>query len=265
MELGNSGKSYNSSLLYINLVVLSLQESQRQLSSFQPKSMAIDLISENNNPSSLPTSPRISFSYDLCPKETSLSSIEDHPHQPNSSHQSPNSDFNFSIIPNPSDTATSSADELFSGGLIRPIPLQERPVSSKQALVSKPPPASSSSLPPLPKSPSKSLWHVRRSCSLHGENSHKKSLFWSSLPLLSRSFSTGSLGKGKKQNAETKQQRNSSSSATFYTFPSSPRRNGEGVRINPVINILPHHVSKDAANLFRFGSLFRNGKGKNKK
>nr|GMC74011.1 uncharacterized protein LOC109172229 [Ipomoea batatas]GMD63775.1 uncharacterized protein LOC109172229 [Ipomoea batatas] len=216
--------------------------------------MAIDLISENNNPipSSLPTSPRISFSYDLCPKDTSLpSSIQHHSH--NSSH----SDFNFSTTLNPPQTS-SSADELFSGGLIRPIPL---PVSSSKS----PPP--SSSLPPLPKTPSKSPWHIRRSSSLHCEATHKKSPFWSSFPLLSRSFSTGSLRKGKKQNAEiTKQQQrssSSSSSATFYTFPSSPaRRNGEGVRVNPVINILPHHVS---ANLFRFGSLFRNGKEKNKK
>ncbi|XP_019176921.1 PREDICTED: uncharacterized protein LOC109172229 [Ipomoea nil] len=217
--------------------------------------MAIDLISENNNPSSLPTSPRISFSYDLCPKDTSPSSIEHHSH---SSHQlSISADFNFSTTPNPS---TSSADELFSGGLIRPIPLQQLPIPSKS------PPPSSSSLPPLPKTPPKSLCHIRRSSSLHCEATHKKSPFWSSFPLLRRSFSVGSVGKGKKQiNAETKQrlQRSSSSSATFYTFPSSPpRRNGgDGVRINPVINILP----RDAANLFRFGALFRNGKEKNKK
>nr|GLL17473.1 uncharacterized protein LOC109172229 [Ipomoea trifida] len=201
--------------------------------------MAIDLISENNN---LPTSPRISFSYDLCPKDTSLPSIQHHSH--NSSH----SDFNFSTTLNPPETS-SSADELFSGGLIRPIPL---PVSS-----------SKSSLPPLPKTPSKPPCHIRRSSSLHCENTHKKTPFWPSFPLLSRSFSTGSLRKGKKQNSETttKQQR---SSATFYTFPSSSpaRRNGEGVRVNPVINILPHHVS---ANLFRFGSLFRNRKENNKK
>ncbi|XP_031119949.1 uncharacterized protein LOC116023115 [Ipomoea triloba] len=205
--------------------------------------MAIDLISENNN---LPTSPRISFSYDLCPKDTSLpSSIQHHSHSHNSSH----SDFNFSTTLNPPETS-SSADELFSGGLIRPIPL---PVSSSK---------SSSSLPPLPKTPSKPLCHIRRSSSLHCEASHKKTPFWSSFPLLSRSFSTGSLRKGKKQNAETTKQQQRSS-ATFYAFPSSPaRRNGEGVRVNPVINILPHHVS---ANLFRFGSLFRNGKEKNKK
>ncbi|KAK4735907.1 hypothetical protein R3W88_010168 [Solanum pinnatisectum] len=235
--------------------------------------MAIDMISE---PPSLVTSPRISFSHNLSP--SNLTNILH-----NTQIQEPvpsNSEFDFCI----SNTETSSADELFSDGLIRPIQLQEKFVnSSKQTILSK----KTQSLPPLPQidqnnqnpkqeikteqQKNHSFWGIKRSSSVHCVNTHKKSSSFWSLPLLSRSNSTGSVPNSKKQGAlQLKQIKNSSTPASFYTFPSSQkpplRKNygaagtnyGNGIRITPVLNVA-------SQNLFGFGSLFRNGKHKKSK
>lgn len=229
---------------------------------------------------SLATSPRISFSHDLT---TTNANIHDYPQvqEPGSS----TSEFDFCINSN-TDTETSSADELFSDGLIRPIQLQEKFVTcSKQIPLSKKTQTLVNSLPPLPQNDQNpkqeiksdqqknhSFWGIKRSSSVHCVNSHKKSSSFWSLPLLSRSNSTGSVPNSKKQSTlQLKQIKNSSSTqASFYTYPSSQkpplRKNygatgpnyGNGIRISPVLNVA-------SQNLFGLGSLFRNGKHKKSK
>ncbi|XP_015069097.1 uncharacterized protein LOC107013735 [Solanum pennellii] len=235
--------------------------------------MAIDMISD---PPSLATSPRISFSHNLSP--SNLTNILQKTQIQEPIHS--NSEFDFCI----SNAETSSADELFSDGLIRPIQLQEKFVnSSKQTILSK----KAQSLPPLPQNDqndqnpkqeikteqqkSHSFWGIKRSSSVHCVNTHKKSSSFWSLPLLSRSNSTGSVPNSKKQGTlQLKQIKNSSTPASFYTFPSAQkpplRKNygaagsnyGNGIRISPVLNVA-------SQNLFGFGSLFRNGKRKKSK
>ncbi|XP_060206584.1 uncharacterized protein LOC132634341 [Lycium barbarum] len=237
--------------------------------------MAIDMISEAP---SLTTSPRISFSHNLCHKN---SNIQDYQQVQESLSSSPEFDF---CISNSTDTETSSADELFSDGLIRPIQLQEKFVTSSiQVPLSKKTQTLVNSVPPHPqkdqnskqeikKNPnSNSFWGIKRSSSVHCVNTHKKSSSFWSLPLLSRSNSTGSVPNSKKQsNLQLKQIKNSSAPASFYTFPSSQkpplRKNygatgpnyGNGIRISPVLNVA-------SQNLFGLGSLFRNGKHKKSK
>ncbi|XP_071901803.1 uncharacterized protein [Coffea arabica] len=285
--------------------------------------MAIDTSTEN---SSLNTSPRISFSHDLCQTDEAAA-VEDKPYRLDSMLQldSDSDDFAFCITSNSTGAhETSSAEELFSGGLIRPVQLQERFVHTpKNASKSKAQAHQVPSLPPLPfvpqanggskqeilqekestltniepeqKNQSKSFWGIKRSSSLHCDNGHKKSSFWS-LPLLSRSNSTGSVPNSKqglresqKQNASSKQQKNlmgisasasASSNATsapsFYVYPLSQKpplrknymgSNGNGIRISPVLNVpVPSsHISKGTANLLGLGSFFRNGKDKKMK
>ncbi|KAK4350031.1 hypothetical protein RND71_029344 [Anisodus tanguticus] len=218
---------------------------------------------------SLATSPRISFSRDLS------ANIQDYPQVQESI--SSNSEFDF-CISNNTNTETSSADELFSHGQIRPIQLQEKFITCSiktQTLVN--------SLPPLPQNDqnlkqeikkntnSNSFWGIKRSSSVHCVNTHKKSSSFWSLPLLSRSNSTGSVPNSKKHSTlQLKQIKNSSTPASFYTFPSSqkpPLRKkyggagnnyGNGIRISPVLNVA-------SQNLFGLGSLFRNGKHKKSK
>ncbi|PHT47450.1 hypothetical protein CQW23_11658 [Capsicum baccatum] len=242
--------------------------------------MAIDMISEAP---SLATSPRISFSHNL--STTTNTNIHDYPQvqEPGSS----SSEFDF-CISNTTDTETCSADELFSDGLIRPIQLQEKFVTcTKHVQISKNTQTLANSLPPLlpneqndqnPRQEIKSKQQKNhsfwgRSSSVHCVNTKKSSSFWS-LPLLSRSNSTGSVPNSKKQNTlQLKQIKNPSSAsapANFYTFPSSQkpplRRNygaagpnyGNGIRISPVLNV-------PSQNLFGLGSLFRNGKHKKTK
>ncbi|XP_019239088.1 PREDICTED: uncharacterized protein LOC109219125 [Nicotiana attenuata] len=102
--------------------------------------MAIDMISEAP---SLTTSPRISFSHNLHHKDVAATTT---------ASSDFNSEFDF-CISNSTDTETSSADELFSDGLIRPLQLQEKfvtsskqfPLSKTQTLVNSIPPLSVSS------------------------------------------------------------------------------------------------------------------------
>ncbi|XP_009777132.1 uncharacterized protein [Nicotiana sylvestris] len=231
--------------------------------------MAIDMISEAP---SLTTSPRISFSHNLCHKDIATTT--------NASNDF-NSEFDF-CISSSTDTETSSADELFSDGLIRPLQLQEKFVtSSKQFPLSKTQ-TLFNSIPPLPVSSSEneiskqeikseqqqknlsnsiSFWGIKRSSSVHCVNTHKKSSFWS-LPLLSRSNSTGSVPNSKQSvqkqsSAQWKQMKNSSSAAaaSFYTSQKPPLRKnyGNAIRISPILNVP-----------FGLGSLFCNGKDNKK-
>lgn len=250
--------------------------------------MAINICSE--------TSPRISFSNDLCPADVA----------PIDNCKSRNSelpvldsgsDFDFCVSTS-FEHESSSADQLFSNGIILPIKFQERTVA----------PRSAASLPPLPapcindglkkesskgivisssesqeklQSSSKSFWPFKRSSSLNCDNVNRRSLMCS-LPLLSRSNSTGSEPNSKrtpKQNSQKqplmgKSSSSTSSSTNFYTYPVSQKpplkKNyggsyGNGVWISPVINVPPAYISKGTANLFGLGSLFRNGKDKKSK
>jgi len=91
------------------------------------------------------------------------------------------------------------------------------------------------------------------------------------LPLLSRSYSTGSTPSSKRapltKDTNHKQHRQSflkpsqSSSSTNYQKPPLKKNYGpygNGVRVSPVLNV-------SSGNLFGLGSIFFNGKDKNKK
>ncbi|XP_052179372.1 uncharacterized protein LOC127792812 [Diospyros lotus] len=261
--------------------------------------MAIDFFSENP---SLGTSPRISFSHDL---QHHRDDDDDDSNQsfPCRSVDSSISmaadscpDFKFWVGDSFGTEPSSSADELFSGGLIRPLQIQQRFVNPKHVSVSSvstvSKPRTTSSLPPLPsnnnvevskqesvnnevmmKPPSKSFWKIKRSSSLHCENSSKKSSFWS-LPLLSRSNSTGSVPSPKQK----QQQKSFAAASSSYNNSQKPplkkyhhggANYGNGVRISPVLNInVPSPcISGGTTVFFGLGSLFRNGnkEKKNKK
>lgn len=257
--------------------------------------MAISMCPDN---SSLTSSPRISFSHDL--HQTDIVPIEDYPYRSDSSLLSPNSDFDFPIS-NTFENEPSSADELFSKGLIRPLELHQKFVTSKQPslsltplplpsnetpnqeiskqIVSKNTIGDSSESHQIQKHQSKSFWRIKRSSSLHCDNTCKKSSFWS-LPLLSRSNSTGSLPVSKNSSKDNNQKQiplNSQKqpkNSSLYTYPHKPppyQKNyggayGNGIRISPVLNVPPPFISKGTANLFGLGSFFCNGKDrKNKK
>ena len=246
------------------------------------------------------TSPRVSFSHDL--------GQADHlPIDLNESRRDTMllescSDFEFNICSSSFEQESSSADELFANGMILPVWLQEKQVVHKRelpALVSLPPRPKLSTaedskkesvrqIMPVnsdlqEKPQSKSFWGFKRSSSLNCDI--KKSLIFS-LPVLSRSNSTGSLPNPKRSSIKdsnkhssqklssismTKSSSSSSyrSSCNAYQFPKKPplKKNhgnsyGNGVRISPVLNVPPPYISKGTANLFGLGSFLRNGKDK---
>lgn len=155
---------------------------------------------------------------------------------------------------------SSSADELFSNGLILPIQIQDR-----RNVNTRLPPRPSSSVGKITRrevqeanSKSKStFWggfSYSRSKSLNCDT--KKSFICSSSPPLPRSKSTGSAANLKKMNSNRHQQHS-------YLYPvqksSSCKGYGNGHRISPVLNMpTPNSFSK----LFGFGSLLRVGKAK---
>ncbi|KAJ0048947.1 hypothetical protein Pint_16503 [Pistacia integerrima] len=191
-----------------------------------------------------------------------------------------NPDFEFSIS-SCFDQESSSADELFANGVILPVQVQDNIGASKQVLTRSAPPAVS--LPPLHRPPSsndavkkgisvkemlvvkcdsedqkpqqaKSFWGFKRSCSLNHEA--KKSLICS-LPLLSRSNSTGSVPNNKRSSSlkdNHNHKARSSSTSTAYQKPPLKKNYvgsyGNGVKISPVLR---------TANLFGLGSLLRSG------
>ncbi|KAF3431891.1 hypothetical protein FNV43_RR26627 [Rhamnella rubrinervis] len=133
----------------------------------------------------------------------------------------------------------------------------------------------------------KSFWQFRRSSSLNFDTGRGKSLI-KSLHFLSRSNSTGSAPNAKQattsipkemsqrpsnlqRQPSVSSRRSSSCSSNYYsttTQKTSPlRRNGSygnGVRINPVLNLPPPYISKVTISFFGFGSLFCSGKKKKK-
>ncbi|WOG96747.1 hypothetical protein DCAR_0416083 [Daucus carota subsp. sativus] len=262
------------------------------------------------------TSPRVSFSRDLDEEETVVAEMEEDQEDSSSMEVSDMFDddhgqqFDFSFSDSFTfEPSSSSADELFSDGLIRPLQLEEKFVTSSNHTSLLPPltriastdddkgsDQSSSKEPNTPmtaesssattkpddvesdqknQSRSKPFWNIKRSSSVHIDNSHKKSSFWS-LPHMLRSNSTGSapstrqVSKENKKQSLQKQLKGSAGSSSFYMYQLSQKpplkRNhggshGNGVWTNPVLNVPPPYIAKGTANLFGITSLFKEKKG----
>ncbi|CAK9150692.1 unnamed protein product [Ilex paraguariensis] len=176
--------------------------------------MAIELCSEN---SGLVMSPRISFSHDL--SQSDVVPVE----YLTRSSSSSSIDFDFCVFRESFDQESSSADELFSDGMILPFEIKKKISPQNHATKSPPPPSLPHPSPPLPhpsppsprqgthdrldigtntnetkmasseseeKQNSKSFWRFKRSSSLNCGSGYGGGLC--PLPLLSRSNSTGS-------------------------------------------------------------------------
>ncbi|WCJ21938.1 hypothetical protein M5689_004048 [Euphorbia peplus] len=220
------------------------------------------------------TSPRISFSNDLVQEEEEE---EDEIRRDTHLLES-NSDFEFTICTS-LHHQSSSADELFADGIILPAADQTHTFQSLRNV----------SLPPVPYNskeeeedrsfledknqiPSKSFWGFKRSSSLNCDI--KKSLICS-LPLLSRSNSTGSAPNSKakakeviKQNSQVKQPSGKKSGSGYvYSLPQKPplkKYYGGSNGVNKVLNVPPPYIGKGAASLFGLGSFLRNSNAKDK-
>ncbi|KAL4573397.1 hypothetical protein LXL04_020200 [Taraxacum kok-saghyz] len=236
----------------------------------------MDIFSEENlSFTPIAASPRISFSHNL---DNSI--IESYPYRSNSSP-----DFNFCFTSFSIENEAPSADELFSNGLIRHNSEDNISLDGNSSALKHVPSAitdhpwkqesSKEIISPegCEENQSKSFWRIKRSSSLHCESTKQRSSFWSSLPLLSRSNSTGSGMKDRqnKQNPSQKQSnKNSSSMAVVinnngYSSLKPPLKRSYGggcdygIRVSPVLNVPPHFISKSAANLLGLGSLFLHG------
>ncbi|KAK2647916.1 hypothetical protein Ddye_015405 [Dipteronia dyeriana] len=229
------------------------------------------------------TSPRISFSHDLRQTDDIV------PVRRDTMLLESNSDFEFILTSTIFDQQSCSADELFKNGVILPVQVQK--------LTPPPPPTVFSSLPPRPNSneivndhqlmvansdqekpQSKSFWGFKRSSSLNCDA--KKSLICS-LPLLSRSNSTGSSVTSKRPSLKESSQKQplmvkwSNGYNQTQSQQKPPLKKGYGgsyygnggVKVSPVLNVPPPYISRATANLFGLGSLLRSGKDnkKNKK
>ncbi|KAJ7975140.1 Membrane-associated kinase regulator [Quillaja saponaria] len=243
--------------------------------------------------------PRLSFSNYLC--EPHIFPIKHNDSRRDTLLLGSNSDFEFSICSS-LEHQSSSADELFSNGVILPIQsIHERNVTLTQThncqppLPSLPPRPCSSSIDKMKKerikeamdvncgysrnSQSKPFWGFKRSKSLNCDT--KRSLIFS-LPLLSRTNSTGSVPNTKRLTSKNGHKNNpqkqpslaksSSSSLNLYPVPQKPPLSksyggsyANGVRISPVLNVPPPYISKGTANLFGLGSFLRSGKDKKSK
>ncbi|XP_062107381.1 uncharacterized protein LOC133818498 [Humulus lupulus] len=264
--------------------------------------MAIELCSEKS-PGMVVTSngstPRISFSYDFL--QSDVVPIEQRPLRSNSSGLNSSIDFDFCVRESFSEES-SSADELFSGGKMIPSEIKKKvvPAPPKQEITS---PQVDRALVQTPcvreessksskketnegeeRQSSKSFWGFKRSSSCG--TGYGRTLC--PLPLLSRSNSTGSADESKpinikrpplisKESSNSSKQNTQKSSNASNKMQSSHSHNlasscsyqkpplkkghgayGNGVSVNPVLNVPP-------ANLFAIGSIFANGKSKNKK
>ncbi|XP_027357381.1 uncharacterized protein LOC113866780 [Abrus precatorius] len=236
--------------------------------------------------------PRLSFSHD--PSELQVLPMKQDVPCRDTLLQHSNSDFEFSTSSN-LEFESSSADELFSNGVILPIHIQDKTTARKHTHHAEPP---YTKLPPRPcassvdkvkketirelldvssehekKPHSKSFWGFSRSKSLNCDT--KKSLVCS-LPLLSRSNSTGSVTNPKKMSSNkqfsaAKSSSYSCSSLNMYPMQKSPSGKSyggsyaNGLRISPILNVPTPCVSKGSASLFGLGSFLRVGKVKKSK
>jgi len=243
------------------------------------------------------SSPRLSFSHDL--SELQVSPMK----QDVTLLHDSNSDFEFNTSSTSLGFESSSADELFSNGVILPIQMQDKTTARKlthhlehpqqHPHTTKLPPRPCSSgvdkvkkdtirelldvTPDHEKKPhSKSFWGFNRSKSL---NRDTKKNMTCSISLLSRSNSTGSVPNPKRVSSNKHASAAKSSSSSSYSYSSlnmhpmqkSPSGKGyggyypNGLRINPVLNVPTPCVSKGSANLFSLGSFLRVGKVKKSK
>ncbi|KGN63833.1 uncharacterized protein LOC105436374 [Cucumis sativus] len=209
---------------------------------------------------------------------------------------------------------SSSADELFFNGVIIPTQNHQGFVHNKRTHQRESSPILPSALPPLPpavanenskkenteelvhvvnsesekKSRSKSFWGFRRSNSVTYDS--RKNSFCS-LPLLSRSNSTGSVQTPKRtplkdvktqnpmlQKQHSVSESNSKSSfltSSFSNSASNPysklqkaqKKNqggfyGSNLYVNPILNVPPPYITKETANIFGLSSFLRGRKEK---
>lgn len=191
----------------------------------------------------------------------------------------------FCFTSDPIENEASSADELFSNGLIRRynsaeniMPVENSPAKKhvlltitnrlKKQKISKEIVSDGG----CEGNQLKSFWRMKRSSSLRCDSIKQKSSFWSSLPLLSRSSSTGSVMKDcqKTQKPLQKQSNKNSSMAVAsnnngYSSMKPPlKRNygrgyDSGIRVSPVLNTSPPFISKGVADLLGLGSFFCHG------
>lgn len=228
--------------------------------------MADEFGSENSVPG---TSPRISFSYDLSQSDTAP--IEQTLFRSNSKT---NTDFDF-CIGNSFENNSSSADVLFSEGKLIPTQIKKNIANQKQSNFPDPPKL-------LQKTPKFEINRNENDEGLKEKNNTKS--FWGfkrsnscgsgygpsfcPLPLLSRSNSTGSANNKKssgfRENQNNQKQNllknssNVSSRSSNLKPPLKKNYGSYGNGINPILNV-------NSGNLFGLGSIFSNGKDKNKK
>ncbi|KAE9590265.1 hypothetical protein Lalb_Chr21g0317791 [Lupinus albus] len=252
--------------------------------------MAVELFSENCGVVSM--SPRISFSHGFSQSDIIPVEIQQHPLRSNSSGFNSSIDFDF-CVQGSSELESSSADELFSDGVILPIEMKKKKknlVPQNQTPKKCPQPicenastnknfkkennntkeTKDSNDEVDEKHISKSFWRFKRSSSCG--NGYGRSLC--PLPLLSRSNSTGSTVKrmplskeGSNNIKQSSQKHSSTTRSTSQSFgPNNHqkpplkrthhRNNGtNSMRVSPVLNVPP-------ANLFGFASIFSNNRGK---
>ncbi|XP_061344934.1 uncharacterized protein LOC133290829 [Gastrolobium bilobum] len=233
--------------------------------------------------------PRFSFSHD------DLS--EDVPHKDTLLDMELNHEFEFSTSTSLEfESSYSSADELFSNGVILPMQTQERNTTRKHTRYGEPP---YTRLPPRPCTPtvdrmkkksirevldvnpvyekktqSMPLWGFSRSKSFSCDTN--KSLICSSPPL-SRSNSSGSalnpkrMISNKQPSSAAKSLSSSCSTLNLYPMQKSPSGKSyggsyaNGLWISPVLNVPTPYISKGSASLFGLGSFLRVGKAKKSK
>ncbi|BAT72772.1 hypothetical protein LR48_Vigan847s001300 [Vigna angularis] len=235
--------------------------------------------------------PRFSFSHDVSeqPKKQDAS-------RKDTMLLGSNHDFEFSTGRRSLEFESSSADELFSNGVMLPVQMQQkRNTTRKHTLYGEAP---YTRLPPLPCSPimkkdsirevvnenggccekktqSNSFWGFGRSKSLSCDG--KKS-FMSYSPPLSRSNSTGSVPLPKRVSSSRQHSAakplSSSTSSTLNLYPVQRSRSGKsyyggsyanGLWISPVLNLPTPCISKASASLFGLGSFLRVGRAKKSK
>ncbi|XP_074306253.1 uncharacterized protein LOC141641493 [Silene latifolia] len=258
--------------------------------------MAVDLLSDTS--SSRGISPRISFSHDL--KNCEIVPIE--PHTPLKTSLL-DYDFDFCVSKRRCDQDSTLADELFANGVILPIQIKRKNIPFVTKSKSSSSSSSSSFLPPLPplknnnegdhtketeqkqsnnnnttnNEDSKSFWKFKRSKSLNCGRIYRRGLC--SLPLLSRSKSTGSTTSAKRSliskdeasvnhhynhHHNGKQASLKNSSLSNHQKPPLKKNYGGGssfnsglIQVNPIINV-------PTASLFGLASFFSNGGSKDK-
>lgn len=261
--------------------------------------MVVELCSENCGISSM--SPRISFSHDF--SQSDFIPVEKHPLRSNSSGLSSSIDFNF-CVQESLELESSSADELFSHGVILPTQIKKKSLNNallKQKNQQLAPP-SQPQLPPSKavcdnapsttrksskkeshkdskdlneeadeKHSSKSFWRFKRSSSCG--SGYGRSLC--PLPLLSRSNSTGSSPSVKriplsKEGHHVKQnsQKRSSSISKSHSLAShnhpKPPLKRSHGSYANGVRVSPV-LNVPSAHLFGFGSIFSNNRDKSKK